>query len=527
MKRTIILILFIICKTSLSAQNTNLSSGTVFDGEPYLSINPSNFQHIVVAWLGYLPFNYIVIKTKASFDGGQTWSSTNNIPHTNPVYGSADPSLEFDNSGNVFLCYIDYDVSIDSGSVYVRKSTDGGLNWNVPVEVINVHSDPGKYPCDRPWISIDRSGGSNDGYIYITTMPPNVFGPLPPPYHPYFIRSIDGGNSFEQWKYLDTAGWLAGNIIPQPTPFSTVSSNGIFYSVFPSWVLSQNLNPQFILASSANAGTSFTYKIILTYPFNIVVNDTLSKKGFPLIANPSNQNHLVFFNLFKIHGDADVFMWESFDGGNTWSDSIRINDDTIGNNRMQDLIWADFDTDGDLVVSWRDRRNALDSTYSTSSEIWGAVRHKDSTDFYQNFKISDTIVTYDSILSSSGNDFMCIKLRDDTLNAVWGDTRNGKLNIWFQRMSLSGVILSTQQLASEVIPPILITPNPTNHTVSIEGEKIRQLIIHDMGGKELLHIDCPNEENKITLNLEYFPKGVYLIRILTEQGFQTGKIIKD
>ena len=477
--------------------------------------------------MGYLPLNYIVIKTKVSFDAGQTWSSTNNIPHTNPLFGAADPSLAFDNTGNVFLCYVDYNVNIDSGSVYVRKSSDGGLNWETPVEVINVHSDSGKYPIDRPWITIDRSGGSNDGNIYVTTMPPTVFGQLSPPYHPYFIRSIDGGNSFEQWKYLDTTAWLAGSYIPQPTAFSNVSSNGIFYSVFPSWVLSQNPNPQFILASSSNAGASFTYKTILTYPYDIVVNDTLSKKGFPLIANPSNQNHLVFLNLFKIHGDADVFMWESFDGGNTWSDSIRINDDLIGNNRMQDLIWADFDTDGDLVVSWRDRRNASDSTYTTSSEIWAAVRHKDSTNFYQNFKISDSIVSYDTILSYSGNDFMCIDLKDDTLSAVWGETRNGKLNIWFQRMSFSGSILSTLLLNSELAPSLKIYPNPTSNILIIEGVKISQLKIYDIGGKELMTHDYKIEKDKITIDLEHFSKGKYIINILTESGIQTRELLKN
>lgn len=527
MKRTITLLLFTIGTTLSFAQNVNLSNGTVFDGEPYLAVNPSNSRHLVAAWMGYLPFNYIVIKTRVSFDAGQTWSNTTSVPHTNAVYGSADPSLEFDDSGNVFLCYIDYDINIDSGSVYVRKSTDGGLTWNLPVEVINAHDDPGMYPVDRPWITIDRSGGPNNGNIYVTSMPPNVFGPLPPPYHPYFIRSVDGGNSFAQWRYLDTTGWLAGNIIPQPTPFAAVSSNGIFYSVFPSWVFSQNPNPQFILASSIDGGNSFAYRTLLTFPFNTVVNDTLSKKGYPLIADPSDSNHLVFFNLSKTYGDADVFMWESFDGGNTWSNSIRINDDPIGNDRMQDLIWADFDTDGDLIVSWRDRRNGSDSTYATSSEIWGAVRHKDSANFFPNFLISDTIVAYDSILSYSGNDFMCIKLRNDTLNAVWGDTRNGVLNIWFQRMSLSGIIISTQQLAAEVMPSLSIAPNPANSTVNIEGEKIKQLKIYDISGKEMLGVDCPNAENKITIDMSSFPKGVYTIRVLTERGFQTGKIVKE
>ena len=43
---------------------------------------------------------------------------------------------------------------------------------------------------------------------------------------------------------------------------------------------------------------------------------------------------------------------------------------------------------------------------------------------------------------------MCVAVENDTLNAVWGDTRNGKLNIWFQRMSLqNGTVNSIQNIS--------------------------------------------------------------------------------
>ncbi|PIP55363.1 MAG: hypothetical protein COX07_00330 [Bacteroidetes bacterium CG23_combo_of_CG06-09_8_20_14_all_32_9] len=529
MKKIILQLLFIlIIFISAVGQNQNISNGIVFDGEPYLSINPNNSQHIVVAWMDYAwVYQKIFIKTRVSFDGGLTWSLPVSITHTNPNYGSADPSLGFDSFGNVFLSYIDFDVSIDSGSVYVRKSIDGGLNWGIPAEVINVHSDGDKKPVDRPWIIIDRSGGPHNGNIYITTMNPNVFGTIPPPYNPYFIRSTNGGISFDQWRYIDTTGWLAGTIIPQPTPFSTISQNGKFYCVYPSWVLSQNLNPQFILASSDNAGNSFTYKKIIELPYNIIVSDTLIKKGYPLIADPTDTNHLVFFELITPYGDADVFMWETYDGGITWSNSIRINDDPVDNNRMQDLIWADFDTDGDLVVSWRDRRNAPDSNYATSSEIWGAARYKDSTNFSPNFRISDTIVNYDSVLAQVGNDFMCIKLINDTLSVVWGDVRTGRLNIWFQRMTLNGAIVSVYQLASENIPSAKIFPNPITNSIFIEAKKMKQVTIYDLNGNIVLIRDITQKEENTIIDLTQLLKGTYLIGIITEDGIMTKKIIKQ
>ncbi len=443
--KKILLILFLpFCVLS---QNQNLSSGLVFDGEPYITINPNNSQHMVVAWMGYKWQEYIVIKTKVTFDAGQSWSSENYIPHINPVYGSADPSLEFDNNGNLFLCYIDFSAAIDSGAIYVVKSVDGGLNWQNPVEVINAHSDPGKYPVDRPWISIDKSGGVNDGAIYITSMNPNVFGPLSPPYNPYFMYSDDGGNTFSNWRYLDTTGFLAGSLITQPMPTNCVSSNGTFHAIFPSYVPSQNIYAQFILASSTSKGNSFNYNIALQA--NSGLTDTLMKKGNLLISNPSDENHLVMLFPSTIFSDEDIVMIESFDEGISWSNPIRINDDNIGNGKMQDLVWADFDSDGDLVITWRDRRNSSANGYQTESEIWGSVRWKDSTNFSSNFSITSQQIAYDTILAESGNDFMCVAVENDTLNAVWGDTRNGKLNIYFQRMSLQSGSVTTVTNISE------------------------------------------------------------------------------
>ena len=506
-------------------QNQNISGGDVFDGEPFLAVNPANPQHIVVAWMGYVPFNRIVIKTTVSFNAGKDWSPENYLPHTNALFGAADPSLAFDNSGNMFVCYIDFSTMIDSGVVYVRKSTDGGLNWGPPVEVIDAHDDPGQYPVDRPWMAIDRSGGTHDGNIYITTMPPNVFGPLQPPFHPYFTRSVDGGNSFEPYQYLDSAGWLAGTMIQQPMPAPDVSANGTFHAVYPSWVFSQNLQPQYIIASSTDAGDSFTYNTV--FSTGEVLSDSLAKRGYLLKSNPVNPNHLVFLNLGIDHGDADVFMYESFDAGVNWSSAIRVNDDPIANNRMQDLIWADFDDDGDLVVSWRDRRNGADSTYTTTSEIWAAVRRKDSTTFSANFKLSDLQVPYDTILAESGNDFMCIELIDDTLTAVWGDTRDGYLNIWMQRMSIDGTPMSIRQVAVGKVPSVTVSPNPFDSEVRLSGISLREINVFDENGKLVFASHNPETFVALRLDLAHLPDGTYLFEIATTDGVVSEKVVKN
>ncbi|HRW67891.1 T9SS type A sorting domain-containing protein [Lentimicrobium sp.] len=504
------------------AQNSNLSGGIVFDGEPFLSVNPQNPRHMVVAWMGYVFLNRIMIRTRVSTDGGINWSAAANIPHEMNGHTSADPSLAFDIQGNVFLSYIDYDPYFTSGAVYVRKSSDGGLTWEQAVEVIAFDDDPGQFPIDRPWINIDRSGGAFTGNIYITTM--NASPAVAPPYHPYFARSVDQGQSFQAWRYADTTGWLSGPFIAKPMPTPAISSTGIFHCIYPSLVFSQDLLPQFILASSADAGISFTHRSVIAAPTAIAVSDTSAKKGYLLRVNPSDPLHLAFVHLRNESGDADVFLMESFDGGDTWSEGIRINDDPAGNGRMQDLVWAAFDTDGDLAIAWRDRRNAADTGYAAAYEIYAAVRLKNESVFNPNFRISSAAIPFDDVLFQNGNDFMCLELFNDTLSAVWGDTRNGSLNIWFQRSRINGSLLSAMKLAEEKLPALQITKlNPDQ--VLIESDEISDITVFDIRGARLISLVNLRGNSSEIIHLGGIPPGTYLIRVHTAHGMLTSRII--
>ena len=506
-----------------NAQNKNLSNSFVFDGEPFLAINPSNSQHLVVAWMGWKLNNIIVIKTRVSFDAGQTWSTINSIPHTISTYQSADPSLAFDNYGNLFLCFIDYTPSPAAGAVYVVKSINGGLNWGTAVEVINANADGSKIPIDRPWMVIDRSGGTNDGNIYITSKPAPW---IPAPNRSYFIRSIDGGNTFEPWKYIDTTNFLIGNSIAAPMATPTVSANGTFHALYPSYDTTQSIFPQYILASSTDGGSTITHQS--AFIITSTTTDTLPKKGYLLLSNPADVNHLLFTYLGSDNGDLDIFSTESLNAGASWTTPIRVNDDPIANNKMQDLVWADFDNDGDLIVAWRDRRNASDSTYETSSEIMGSIRWKDSTNFSPNFVITDSSITYNNILAENGNDFMCVQLINDTVYAVWGDTRNGFLNIWLQQIDIATGGSSIIDLAND-ISLINIYPNPSKNTINIDlgSNDLQNSSIQLINVLGEVIINQPTIQQKNTIDLSSYPIGNYLIQFNNNKGSKTLKVIKE
>jgi hypothetical protein len=127
--------------------NTNLSNGIFFNGEPYLAINPTNNQNLVSAWMS-MTFSsgqyHIAIKTRASFDGGASWSTANLLPHFGAGFGSADPSMAFDKNGLLYISYIDYTQAPDSGGIYVARSNNGGLNWDTPTKAFDMYDVPNK-----------------------------------------------------------------------------------------------------------------------------------------------------------------------------------------------------------------------------------------------------------------------------------------------------------------------------------------------------------------------------------------------
>lgn len=451
---------FLILSLGIS-QNQNVSGGFVFDGEPYLAVDPQNSQHIVVAWMGYKFNEIIVIKTKVSNDGGTTWSTETSIPHIVTGNQSADPSIQFDHLGNVYVCFIDYDnATMSNGAVYVVKSTDGGSTWGAAVEAISISDCPGKYCVDRPWMEIDRTSGPNQGTIYVTSM--NADRNVAPPYNPYLAVSTDGGTSFQNPRFLDTVNYLAGDLIPQPMPSPAIGADGVFYGVYPSYVTSQSLYATIIMASSSDAGVTLQHDFIQYGGAGTGVTDPLAKKANLFITDDSDADHLALIILAEYNGDADIFLSESFDRGVTWSALERVNQDVISNGILQDMVWADFNANGDLSITWRDRRNSGNSGYEQPTEIYAGIRLKDSTSFTE-MVLSDQIAAHDTILEGSGNDFMCVELVGDILYAVWGDVRTTRLNIFMTKTSISDGTSSLSDVHQTSF--IDVYPNPTTDRI--------------------------------------------------------------
>jgi hypothetical protein len=306
-----------------------------------------------------------------------------------------------------------------------------------------------------------------------------------------------------------------------------ISSSGVFYGIYPSYVPSQSLFSQAFLVRSSDGGNSLTHKLVRTVnPPTQNSNYPNAKKGALLITNPANANHMASIYPSAETGDIDIYLIESLDEGSTWTTPQRINDDPVSNGKMQDLLWADFDQDGDLVISWRDRRNGASGTYETSSEIWAAVRHNDSSQFQPNFQLTNQLVVFDSVLNESGNDFMCINIEHDTIYAVWGDVRNGDLNIWFQKTDLNGNLLSVQSLANHTELLVVAYPNPMVDELTVEAHNWKTIKLYNTAGQVVKQKKNTGNQYKVNLNTKHLANGTYVLEIIAPNNIFRKKIVK-
>ena len=137
------------------------------------------------------------------------------------------------------------------------------------------------------------------------------------------------------------------------------------------------------------------------------------------------------------------------------------------------------------------------------------------------------MVAYNNILAQNGNDFMGISLDNDTLSAVWANTRDGSLDVWFVRtVAKTGKATSITLIESES-SNINIFPNPSDGIYHIEMNdqyKIKTIHIFDRSGTRVAQF----KSNSVTvqLNLTEFAQGIYFLVINSDNGVFTKKIMR-
>ena len=107
-------------------QNVDVSKRVGNESEEAIAVNPTNPKNIVIFTnIGESTAGMVLA---VSFDGGKSWSSRV-VGQGNDLFGDTccDPSLSFDEYGNLFMTYL---YNVDQ-VVPIALSTDGGLSFSV------------------------------------------------------------------------------------------------------------------------------------------------------------------------------------------------------------------------------------------------------------------------------------------------------------------------------------------------------------------------------------------------------------
>jgi len=363
---------------------------TLPNNEPHIAVDPANPLHMVASSNDY---DSCCDGFYTTFDGGVTWVQGNMSAESRKVFGS-DPVTSFDvKHGTTIHSSLNFKGTGKDGDVVVSISTDGGLNWDPPVEVFDGTL---KNSNDKEWIVTDNNPESPYyGRTYVTWS---------------LFRSDDSGTYLESpiWEsHSDDGGYTwspgqeisgsdatyctwqddgpAGECDQDQGSVPTIGPDGTVTVAFwneqnsAAWEAGEQFEEQAMVVRSTDGGATWSSPIHVVdeesgsadYPMN--VDDRRTLTGYQLrvnargnvVASPIDGKLYLTFsdNRAGEHDtggtpvtDTNVYVMTS-SNGTTWTGPVAVSD-AAGD---QWFPWADVNPQtGQVGVVFNDRGYDLD-----------------------------------------------------------------------------------------------------------------------------------------------------------------------
>ena len=509
--------------------------------EPSIAVDPTNPLHMAIGWRQFdtVNSNFRQAGWAYSVDGGRTWTFPGVL---DPGNFRSDPVLDFDNAGNFYYNSLRSNFDCD-----VFTSVDAGASWGDPVFA---------YGGDKEWLTVDRSGGIGEGNLYSNWAGSNHT----------FTRSIDGGESFASpTSITPNPNWGTGDVGPDGVLHITgVSSSN--YSIFyvarstdaqdpadpaPSFAVSTvDLGGNFRVLAGPNPGGLLAQPWIAVDPSD---GETAGYIYLLCAVEPPGSDPL------------DVHFVRSTDGGLTWSEPVRVNDD-IGTDAWQWFATMSVGHDGRIDVVWNDSRN---TGVVNESELFYASSEDGGETWSENQQLSPAWNSHIGWPNQNkiGDYYEMVSDRVGA-DLAWAATFNGEQDLYYLRIGdydcngnavgdstdiaegtspdenengipdeCEGSSTAVGEIAAAAGFSLQAAPNPFNPrtTISfaIDHPQLVAISIFDMTGKQVslltrqiyfagTHSVAWNGRDAADRDV---PSGTYIVRLETESAVQAKKVM--
>ncbi len=490
--------------------NTDLNGLDILNdaaNEPSIAVDPNNSNRIVIGWRQFanIESNFRQAGISYSIDRGNSWNFLE--PIEKELFRS-DPVLSTDKNGNFYYNSLSQDYSCD---VFKSFTLDDWSNKTYA------------FGGDKQWMVIDKTNQASQGNMYAFWK--SSFTDCP---NGNFTRSIDQGSSYENCSLTPiniTRGTLdigpdgelyaCGGISGQHAILKSNTAKDPESIV--SWDLSTyvDLKGGQALYDGPNPAGMLGQVWVATDH-----SDTDSRGNVYLLSSVERSDN---------DDPADIMFSKSVDGGVTWSEAFRINNDNSTEN------WQWFGTmsvapNGRIDVVWLDTReqensflSALYYAYSLDAgESWSAnIPMSESFDPHVGFPSQSKIGDYFHMVSE-----------DAGAHLAWAATFNGGQDIYYSYIPAEPDLTETSDLAYPIDIGFLVYPNPSKQDIQLDFDLKKSttlsLRIVDLLGrsqflKRQMHFSPgPNTMTIAQDDLKGFKSGMYYLQLIDQEGNTIG-----
>lgn len=512
--RTLILSALFLLANNAFCQYPNVKiSDYLNPNEPSIYINPKNTNQMLA---GANTDAYYL-----SDDGGLTWVEKR---LTSPLGVWGDPVMIIDTAENYYffhLSYPSFDQWIDR--IVCQKSTNKGLTWNSGV---GIYVDNPKQQ-DKEWAVVNPVNNE----IYVTWTQFDSYGVSDADKYSkiLFSKTSDEG---ETWSPAIVINEVDGNCVDSDeTVEGAVPAVGPDGEIYVSWAGPAGL----VFDRSIDGGITWLENDITVSDFpggwDYAVPGLGRCNGLPVTCCDLSQSPYrgtVYINWSDQRNgtdDTDVWLMKSTDGGITWSDRIRVNDDPPG--KHQFLTWMTIDqANGTLWFVFYDRRNYSDN----QTDVYLAYS-RDGGNSFTNLKISESPFRNTSAVFFG--DYNNIAAYNNIVRPIWTRQDNSVTSVYTAIMDP----LFTE-INHEAEAPFSIDgtyPNPFTETAALSFKLRRQttislIVFNTLGERVFTMIENENlQAGKYTktfdrkkMNLQ---PGIYFYKLSGEKVEKAGKFI--